>query len=133
MSSLYNMCEVSAPSLLQIWPSSNLPRNTRQGLVDHHQLEPSVLQIQLSLQSRTERELIDPAELPIDSHVRSPSGRLLAPEQFLVHPDRPLSIRERQEEIREKVRTASRLGVEAETVEETVAVRAKKVVSPRIA
>ncbi|KAK4553940.1 hypothetical protein LTR86_009116 [Recurvomyces mirabilis] len=59
-------------------------------------------------------ELIDPAELPIDAHVRSPSGHLLAPEQFLVHPDRPLSMRERQEEIREKLRSASRMGVEAE-------------------
>ncbi|KAK3680197.1 hypothetical protein LTR78_000574 [Recurvomyces mirabilis] len=59
-------------------------------------------------------ELIDPAELPIDAHVRSPSGHLLAPEQFLVHPDRPLSMRERQEEIREKMRSASRMGVEAE-------------------
>jgi hypothetical protein len=61
-------------------------------------------------------ELIDPAELPIDSNVRSPSGNLLAPEQFLAHPDRPLSIRERQAEIREKVRTASRLGVEVPLV-----------------
>ncbi|KAK5118932.1 hypothetical protein LTR62_000143 [Meristemomyces frigidus] len=56
-------------------------------------------------------ELIDPAELPIDAHVRSPSGNLLAPEQFLVHPERPLSIRERQEEIRDKIRSASRLGL----------------------
>lgn len=57
-------------------------------------------------------ELIDPAELPIDCHIRSPSGTMLALEQFLVHPDRPRSIRERQEEIKEKVRAASRLGVE---------------------
>ena len=63
-------------------------------------------------------ELIDPAELTIDSHIRSPSGNLLAPEQFLVHPYRPRSIRERQEQIREKVRAASRLGIEAETVTE---------------
>ena len=55
-------------------------------------------------------ELIDPNELTIDSHVRSPSGNLLAVEQFLVHPDRPRSIRERQEQIRERVRVASRLG-----------------------
>ena len=60
-------------------------------------------------------ELIDPADLSIDCHIRSPSGDLLAPEQFLVHPDRPRSIRERQEEIREKVRAASRLGVEVES------------------
>ena len=62
-------------------------------------------------------ELIDPADLAVDSHIRSPSGKLLAPEQFLVHPNRPLSIRERQEEIKEKVRAASRLGVEAEKAE----------------
>lgn len=59
-------------------------------------------------------ELIDPAELPIDCHIRSPSGTMLALEQFLVHPDRPRSIRERQEQINEKVRAASRLGVEVE-------------------
>lgn len=62
-------------------------------------------------------ELIDPAELPMDCHIRSPSGTLLALEQFLVHPDRPRSIRERQEEIKEKVRAASRLGVETEKSE----------------
>jgi hypothetical protein len=61
-------------------------------------------------------ELIDPAEISIDSHVRSPSGNLLAPEQFLVHPARPRSMRERQQEIREKVRAASRLGTEVENV-----------------
>lgn len=59
-------------------------------------------------------ELIDPAELPLDCHIRSPSGTLLAPEQFLVHPHRPRSIRERQEEIKEKVRAASSLGFIAE-------------------
>ena len=63
-------------------------------------------------------ELIDPHELTIDSHVRSPSGNLLAVEQFLVHPDRPRSIRERQEQIREKVRAASRLGQEFENAVE---------------
>ena len=65
-------------------------------------------------------ELIDPTELHIDSHIRSPSGHLLAPEQFLVHPDRPKSIRERQEEIREKVRAASRLGLERTSAEHTM-------------
>lgn len=65
-------------------------------------------------------ELIDPAELPIDSHIRSPSGTLLALEQFLVHPDRPRSMRERQEAIQESVRTASRLGVGARRSEDGV-------------
>jgi hypothetical protein len=60
-------------------------------------------------------ELIDPNELTIDSHIRSPSGNLLAVEQFLVHPDRPKSIRERQEQIRERVRAASQLGREVES------------------
>ena len=59
-------------------------------------------------------ELIDPHELTVDSHVRSPSGNLLAVEQFLVHPDRPRSIRERQEHIRGRVRAASRLGQESQ-------------------
>ncbi|KAK3721513.1 hypothetical protein LTR37_003069 [Vermiconidia calcicola] len=58
-------------------------------------------------------ELIDPLEIDVDTTIRSPSGNLLAPEQFLSHPDRPRSIRERQQEIRDKVRAASRLGVEA--------------------
>jgi len=59
-------------------------------------------------------ELIDVATLPIDEVVRSPSGRLLPVEDFLVHPDRPRSMRERQEEIRERleeIRARSRLGM----------------------
>ncbi|KAK5167592.1 uncharacterized protein LTR77_007291 [Saxophila tyrrhenica] len=63
-------------------------------------------------------ELIDPAEVEMDSHIRSPSGNLLAPEQFLTHPSRPRSMRERQAEIRDKVRAASRLGTEMEMGEE---------------
>jgi hypothetical protein len=63
-------------------------------------------------------ELIDPAELDIDSHIRSPSGTILALEQFLVHPDRPRSMRERQEQIREKVRAASQLGAHVRNSEE---------------
>jgi hypothetical protein len=63
-------------------------------------------------------ELIDPAEIPIDFSVRSPSGNLLAPEQFLARPNRPLSIRERQAEIQKRVRQASRLGEQAEAVQD---------------
>lgn len=43
--------------------------------------------------------------------IRSPSGNLLAAEAFLQHPDRPLSLRERQEIIRARVRAVSRLGM----------------------
>ena len=57
-------------------------------------------------------ELIDPHDLSIDSHVRSPSGNLLGPAQFMAHPDRPRSIRERQEKIRDRVRAASRAGAD---------------------
>lgn len=70
-------------------------------------------------------ELIDPAELPIDSHVRSPSGNLLAPEQYLVHPNRPRSMRERQQEIREKTRNASRLGEQNDKSQTTETTHAK--------
>lgn len=63
-------------------------------------------------------ELIDPDELPAHGYVRSPSGNVLARDQYLAHPDRPLSIRERQEEIREKVRTASRLAMERPPISE---------------
>jgi len=64
-------------------------------------------------------ELLDPAKLD-GGHVRSPSGNILAPDQFLAHPDRPRSIRERQEDIREKVRAASRLGVEVQAEDEAM-------------
>lgn len=37
-------------------------------------------------------------------------------EQFITHPSRPKSIRERQEQIRERVRAVSRLGQEVEVV-----------------
>lgn len=60
-------------------------------------------------------ELVDPAMLPDGSHVRSPSGTIYTPEAFRIHPDRPRSIRERQENIREKVkqvRAVSRLAQE---------------------
>ena len=63
-------------------------------------------------------ELIDPETLPIDTQIRSPSGTLLGFEQFLVHPNRPRSIRERQEYIMEKVRAASRVGHQDEPREE---------------
>lgn len=63
----------------------------------------------------------------MSGHVRSPSGNLLAPQEYLMHPNRPRSIRERQENIREKVRKASRLGVEAQTAaEEEPTGKAKK-------
>ena len=44
--------------------------------------------------------------------MRSPSGHLLSPEVVLTREDRPLSIRERQERIKERVQQESRLGVE---------------------
>ncbi|KYG41345.1 hypothetical protein M433DRAFT_8022 [Acidomyces richmondensis BFW] len=62
-------------------------------------------------------ELVDPAMLPDGSHVRSLSGTIYTPEAFCTHPNRPRSIRERQENIREKVkqaRAASRLALEVE-------------------
>jgi hypothetical protein len=71
-------------------------------------------------------ELIDPADIPIDYSVRSPSGNLLAPEQFLARPNRPLSIRERQAEIQKRVRQASRLGEQAETVQNDAVRRANE-------
>lgn len=63
-------------------------------------------------------ELIDPETLPIDTQIRSPSGTLLGFEQFLVHPNRPRSIRERQEDIMERVRAASRVGQQDEPEED---------------
>lgn len=63
-------------------------------------------------------ELIDPLDLTEKSHVRSPSGNILGAAEFMMHPGRPRSIRERQENIREKVRSASRLAIEAKLAEE---------------
>ena len=91
------------------------PRNsTAEIQVDEQEGHSNVTRPPPPPQLRRLSELIDPHELTIDSNVRSPSGNLLAVEQFLVHPDRPRSIRERQEQIREKVRAASRLGQELE-------------------
>ncbi|KAK5136922.1 hypothetical protein LTR08_001429 [Meristemomyces frigidus] len=71
-------------------------------------------------------ELIDPMDLATaDGHVRSPSGNMLEPAQWLVHPDRPMSIRERQERIQERMRAASRLG-EVESAGEEVGKGGKK-------
>ncbi|KAK0356452.1 hypothetical protein LTR91_023464 [Friedmanniomyces endolithicus] len=72
-------------------------------------------------------ELIDPEEVPFDGDDWSPSGHLLAPEEYLVHPDRPLSIRERQEEIRQRVRAASRLGAAVAAAENARVVAAAPV------
>lgn len=79
-------------------------------------------------------ELIDPEDINPNARVRSPSGNLLAAEEFLKHPDRPPSMRERQEIIRERVRAASRLGAvavvggaEEELEKARAAVRLKKV------
>lgn len=44
--------------------------------------------------------LIDPAGLGEGWKVKSPSGNLLGPNAFIDRPDRPLSVRERQERVR---------------------------------
>ncbi|KAI7160201.1 hypothetical protein KC352_g26994, partial [Hortaea werneckii] len=70
-------------------------------------------------------ELIDPLTLGERSHVRSPSGQILGAAEFMAHPGRPLSIRERQEAIREKVRaTTAKLAEEAKKAEEEAAAAA---------
>lgn len=52
-------------------------------------------------------ELIDPEDIPRNSHVRSPSGNVLGAAEYAAHPDRPLSMRERRKEILKRVRAAS--------------------------
>ncbi|KAI6881175.1 hypothetical protein KC360_g6803 [Hortaea werneckii] len=70
-------------------------------------------------------ELIDPLTLGERSHVRSPSGQILGAAEFMAHPGRPLSIRERQEAIREKVRAATaKLAEETKRAEEEAAAAA---------
>jgi len=63
---------------------------------------------------RTLSALIDPADIPVGGHVRTPSGNLLGLDQYLAQPERPLSIRERQEAIRERVLAARRAVEEAQ-------------------
>lgn len=123
---------VPTPSPVSLTPTKRLCQANRTGLhenIDDDAISPAPTQIhELEGHSNVSRppppprlrhlsELIDPADLPVDAYVRTPSGNLLAPEQFLVHPDRPRSLRERQEDIREKVRAASRLGVQVETAQ----------------
>jgi len=45
--------------------------------------------------------LIDPADLISESDwsIKSPSGNLLGPQGYINHPDRPLSMRERQQRV----------------------------------
>lgn len=45
--------------------------------------------------------LLDPADLmsEADWSIKSPSGNLLGPKGYLSHPDRPLSMRERQQRV----------------------------------
>lgn len=57
----------------------------------------------------TLEEIIDPKDIPIGGHVRSPSGNLLDAKQFRDRPDRPRCIRERQEQILQRTRTYSNL------------------------
>ncbi|GAB7357844.1 hypothetical protein MBLNU230_g0015t1 [Neophaeotheca triangularis] len=47
-------------------------------------------------------EIIDPATLNPSSHVRTPSGDLLGREAYVARPDRPRTIAERQQAIRER-------------------------------
>lgn len=50
--------------------------------------------------------LIDPTELQQGWMVRSPSGNLLGPGEFLHHPERPLSLRERRERVKAAMESA---------------------------
>lgn len=72
-------------------------------------------------------ELIDPLTLGERSHVRSPSGQILGAAEFMAHPGRPLSIRERQEAIREKVRAATAKLAEEEAAAAAAAKKKRKV------
>ena len=76
-------------------------------------------------------ELIDPLTLGERSHVRSPSGQILGAAEFMAHPGRPLSIRERQEAIREKVRAATAKLAEEEAAAAAAAKKKRKVSSVR--
>lgn len=69
--------------------------------------------------------LVDPAELAatgIDWTIRSPSGNLLGPSGFFGHPSRPLSLRERQERVREAVGNVGIKKVEQQRMAEVVPV-----------
>ena len=53
----------------------------------------------------TLEEIIDPDDIPIGAHVRSPSGNFLNAQEFRERADRPPCIRERQERILQRTRT----------------------------
>lgn len=48
-------------------------------------------------------ELIDPDDLPPNLHMRTRSGNVLGREEWVAHPDRPRSLRERREEVMRRV------------------------------
>lgn len=51
--------------------------------------------------------LLDPNDLILHNFtVRSPSGNVLGPNAYFAHPDRPLSMRERQERVRAEIEAA---------------------------
>lgn len=59
-------------------------------------------------------EIIDPDEIPVGSHVRSPSGNLLNAQEFRDRSDRPPCMRERQQRILERTRTYGNLAEAAQ-------------------
>ena len=69
----------------------------------------------------TLEEILDPEDIPIGAHVRSPSGNLLSAQQFRERTDRPPCIRERQERILERTRTFSNLAEAAKAQDRELA------------
>ena len=95
-----------APSQLPyIYPSASAPPAPSQLHVEVHELDghSNITRPPPPPRVRHLSELIDPMDIPANTHVRSPSGNVLDAEEWAAHPMRPRSLRERREEILRRV------------------------------
>ncbi|PSK44238.1 hypothetical protein B9Z65_218 [Elsinoe australis] len=101
-------CFVDSPQSYQSYNTANVPQLAGPPF-GHDRLQTETDEYGISLPLRRQHvrqlsELIDPTKLCVDDdYVKSPSGNLLGHADFCAREDRPLSLRERQERIRQQL------------------------------
>ncbi|KAF4553789.1 Hypothetical protein D9617_6g095220 [Elsinoe fawcettii] len=101
-------CFADSPQSFQSYNTSNVPALAGPPF-GHDRLHTETQGYGISLPVRRQHvrqlsELIDPTKLCVDDdYVKSPSGNLLGHADFCAREDRPLSLRERQERIRQQI------------------------------
>ncbi|KAF2225687.1 hypothetical protein BDZ85DRAFT_69874 [Elsinoe ampelina] len=105
-------CSVESPQSFQSYNTSNTPALAGPPY-GHARLHTETEEYGISLPFKRQHvrqlsELIDPTKLCVDDdYVKSPSGNLLGHADFCAREDRPLSLRERQERIRQQMNNRS--------------------------